>query len=133
MSSSNSLPAPKTAKAGSNPAKSKPTYPWSTPASTKLATLPVIGEVVLRCGANFTGNSVIGQESFLAQAAGTRNKPACRSCAKAAGPFAKCVSVEGVFKGSCANCHYQFKTCSLQCMWMNGFYYVTVRICSVDH
>ncbi|KAL2010019.1 hypothetical protein VTN00DRAFT_5826 [Thermoascus crustaceus] len=114
MSSSKPSSAPKAAKANSAPTKSKPTYPWSTPASTKLATLPVIREVALRRGANFTGNSVIGQESFLAQAAGIRNKPACRSCAKGAGPFAKCVSVEGFFKGSCANCHYQFKACSLQ-------------------
>ena len=46
-------------------------------------------------------------EAFLAQIVGTEHAAdPCTHCASGSGVFAQCVTVEGLFSGSCANCHY---------------------------
>jgi hypothetical protein len=46
-------------------------------------------------------------EAFLAQMVGTEHvTDPCAHCAPGSGVFAECVTVDGLFGGSCANCHY---------------------------
>ncbi|KAH8725820.1 hypothetical protein GQ44DRAFT_771775 [Phaeosphaeriaceae sp. PMI808] len=45
-------------------------------------------------------------EAVMLQAVGENQKPPCKSCTNEAGPFTVCVSIPGVCKNTCANCHY---------------------------
>jgi hypothetical protein len=70
-------------------------------------------------------------EALMAQRTGTAhpNRP-CLHCAGGAGVWTECVTVNGLFGGSCANCHYgsegarcsfrKFYTCSQVCTAANG-------------
>ena len=45
-------------------------------------------------------------EAYLMQAVGDSRDDACRNCKKDDGPWEGCVTLDGFFGDSCANCHF---------------------------
>ncbi len=45
-------------------------------------------------------------EAYIGQIVGNVNRPQCSHCTNGSGVWASCITVEGYFNGSCANCHY---------------------------
>jgi hypothetical protein len=72
-----------------------------------LASLPRARGIRLRAGRSILWERVGNQEAALGY---TRSEEcvaaACASCERGAGPFVKCIVVQGMLSGSCTNCHY---------------------------
>ncbi|RQM04656.1 hypothetical protein DH86_00004355, partial [Scytalidium sp. 3C] len=74
----------------------------------QLASMPVVRVPVLRTGRTVVAGRVQNNEAHIAQMRGVENvgDMVCRHCKAGHGPWAACVSVNGLFAGSCCNCHY---------------------------
>lgn len=72
----------------------------------ELATKASVRNPQAREGRTANLNRSSNLEAYLGQLTGTINTVPCSHCEKEAGPWVLCISVEGFFYGSCANCHY---------------------------
>ena len=45
-------------------------------------------------------------EAYMGQLCGEVVEDECKHCVKEGGPWTECVVVDGLFGGSCCNCHY---------------------------
>ncbi|KAI9784975.1 MAG: hypothetical protein M1839_001171 [Geoglossum umbratile] len=71
-----------------------------------LARLPRTRGVNLRAGRDIVWDRMVNQEAVLGYTRGQEPAQACASCKRQAGPFMKCVVVQGKLSGACTNCHY---------------------------
>ncbi|RFU23656.1 hypothetical protein B7463_g12682, partial [Scytalidium lignicola] len=74
----------------------------------QLALMPAVRVPVLRAGRTVTAGRIQNDEAQIGQMRGTENlgAAACRHCQNGYGPWIACVTVNGLFGGSCCNCHY---------------------------
>lgn len=73
---------------------------------TRLYAFPPVRASVVREGRTVNSTRPSNMEALLGQVVGQVNPTACTHCAGGAGVWTLCVSVNGFFAGSCANCHY---------------------------
>lgn len=88
-----------------------------TAAMTALAPLPPARNSCERTGRTpKIAARAANMEAFLGQIVGVVNGTQCKHCKNGSGVWVLCVSVEGYFHGSCANCHYNNEgvRCSLR-------------------
>jgi Protein of unknown function (DUF3716) len=71
-----------------------------------LAGLARARGVSLRAGRTIMWDRIVNQEAVLGYTRGKEASEACVSCKRQAGPFVKCVVVDGKLLGACTNCHY---------------------------
>jgi Protein of unknown function (DUF3716) len=71
-----------------------------------LARQPRARGVNLRAGRDIVWDRMVNQEAVLGYTRGQEPAQACASCKRQAGPFVKCVVVQGKLSGACTNCHY---------------------------
>jgi hypothetical protein len=45
-------------------------------------------------------------EAYLCQVTGILRSDACKNCSQGDGPWEGCVTMDGLFGSSCANCHF---------------------------
>ncbi|KAH0541799.1 hypothetical protein FGG08_003754 [Glutinoglossum americanum] len=76
-----------------------------------LARLPRARGVNLRAGRDIVWDRMVNQEAVLGYTRGQEPAQACASCKRQAGPFVKCVVVQGKLAGACTNCHYGSGSC----------------------
>jgi hypothetical protein len=84
---------------------------------TALADMPLVRNAPIRQGRTLNLARSSNMEAYLGQLTGQENATPCMHCGqKSAGIWTRCVSVEGFFLGSCANCHYNNEgvRCSLR-------------------
>ena len=73
----------------------------------RLSALPPVRVPEVREGRTITTGRSSNIEAFLAQMVGTEYvADPCNHCASGSGVFTQCVTVNGLFAASCANCHY---------------------------
>jgi hypothetical protein len=77
-----------------------------TTAIRTLAGMPVARAPILRQNRPFIQSRANNEEAWLGTQAGAVATPPCAPCARGIGPFTVCVIVDGLFRHSCANCHY---------------------------
>lgn len=79
---------------------------FSTQAQRLLQLEPIREPVRRKASFEVNLDRMPNLESALAQIVGRVNRTPCDSCSRGSGPFGLCVSVDGMLRGSCANCHY---------------------------
>lgn len=82
----------------------------------KLLALEGVRNVFLRGERELYLQRPTNVEAVLGQSRGELEEVECKACAAGGGPFTTCVTVEGMFGGSCTNCHHGSKAsrCSLR-------------------
>ncbi|KAI9854398.1 MAG: hypothetical protein M1813_001247 [Trichoglossum hirsutum] len=60
----------------------------------------------LMSGRSIIWGRMVNHEAALGYTRGQETTVACVSCKRQAGPFVKCVVVQGKLSGACTNCHY---------------------------
>ena len=75
----------------------------------KLAGQAGVRDVFLREERDMNLSRSANVEAILGQSRGKIEEEECEGCAEGMGLFTFCVTVEGMFKGSCTNCHFGSK------------------------
>ncbi|KAF8448379.1 hypothetical protein BDZ91DRAFT_752071 [Kalaharituber pfeilii] len=77
----------------------------------KLVAMPRLRGVQLRNGKELSFRRMTSHEAILASTRGQIAAKPCIRCKKGAGPFEKCIIIEGEMNGGCNNCHFSSKSC----------------------
>ena len=82
----------------------------------KLLAQEGVREVYLRGERDMKLGRTANVEAILGQSRGAMEGQECDGCAEGIGPFTTCVTAEGMFGGSCTNCHFgsRGKKCSFR-------------------
>jgi hypothetical protein len=99
-----------------DPKPALPAHP--TAVMVALAAMPTVRNPVLRPNRSANTGRPSNMEALLGHMVGEEEATGCKHCTRArpAGVWAACVTVNGYFGGSCANCHYNNEgiRCSLR-------------------
>lgn len=90
----------------------------TTATAKKLVNMEGVRPVILRDDRRLNTVRPVNVEAILGYSRGESEYNECANCAEGKGPFEECVTVSGMFGGSCTNCHYNSK--GKQCSFRPG-------------
>ncbi|KAH0613058.1 uncharacterized protein H6S33_009438 [Morchella sextelata] len=88
----------------------------NTATAKKLASIDWIRPVMVKEDRGLNMARPVNVEAILGYSRGELAEAVCDCCTDSKGPFIECVTVQGMFAGSCTNCHYnsQGKYCNFR-------------------
>ncbi|KAH0608365.1 uncharacterized protein H6S33_001499 [Morchella sextelata] len=88
----------------------------NTATAKKLASMDWIRPVMVKEDRGLNMARPVNVEAILGYSRGELSESVCDCCTDGKGPFIECVTVQGMFAGSCTNCHYnsQGKYCNFR-------------------